>query len=792
MSDDLLKADGMEIVQANTPFPATTYPVDPQTDSGGMGFWVGGMFAPMVKGLPPYWSPGRDAWLREFVTRCDPLAVATATFINKAVSVPARITAVDSTIKRHNELAAELEWNLTNYSGFLRGFKEEFKKFAFDYLTNDNGAFMLVLGRGPANGPIMGKATGMIHLDSARCQRTGDPIYPVIYMHLDGKRYAMHYTRVISMANMPSPRAEMFGVGLCAASCAIEAAQELKDIAVYSSEKMGSRPARQILYVRTGATLEQLKGAVNIFEHKMASDDYQRFAKTLLLAPKVASQTLDLQTVDLASVPDGFDREKVTVLDLSMLAAAYGLDLHDLSVSLGVGGQTRSTAETQAKKGRGKGVHEFLETFADQARRRFLPDTLTVSFDEIDDDADEQRARSRDVRSQYRERDLRSGVTTVRTERVEMLRNGDLTQEDFNELELADGRTPEGLDILFLFHSQDAELKSWLGNFAGAADPTDITNNDGTAIIEEIQRRKVEVYKRIESAPNARVSNLAKMALAALQKLQTMYQEMPAPEMELNERVALEAMDSQEPPPEADEPTDNEDETLPVDATGAPVDAESEVAEKQLPFGETARSLAENADLTYDDMMVVEQVSSIYERDFQAILSDAVQGRTTQAEFDRAMEDLIASVLLYLFLRGSRITLAELTPNAAATQTIRQFIDVNRASLTQLSADVYSGRYSPERLTLDGAMLRSRLWVNMSIAAFTMGQLERRDNPRFRWVRNWLKDSCGSCLRLEGQVHTAAAWKASGWMPRAQKLECGGYLCGCSLVETTEPESGTF
>ena len=895
-------ADELAKVEQHTPFPATTVPVDGETASGGMGFWVGGFMAPYASGLPAYWSPARDAWLRDFVVTCDPLKVATATFMNKAVSVPVSVLAKDSTIKRHTDMARELEYNLLYYSGFMRGFKEEFKKFCYDYLTTDNGAFMLVLGNGPANGPIIGKASGIIHLDSLRCQRTGDPLYPVIYMHTDGRRYALHYTRVLMMANLPSPRSELFGIGLSAASCAIESSQELKDIATYSAEKMGSRPPRQILYVKTGATLDQLKGAVNIFESKMASDDFQRFSKTLLLAPRVANQNLELGKVDLAGVPDGFDREKVTILDLSMLAAAYGLDLHDLSVSLGGSGQNRATAEVQSKKGRGKGVHEFLETFVDQMERRFLPDYLSIQFDVIDDDADEQRARSRDIRSQYRERDLRSGVTTVRTERVGMLRSHEITQEDFHALELADGRTPDGLDILFLFHSQDAEIQTWLGGFTNAADPTNLRENERESMIAQINERKVEVYQRIETAPNADVANRAKMALAALQKLQTMYEEMPPPDMELNDRVALEAMDDgtqqqqdmdsvDDMEDDVEEDMDDEDELSPqeealVKAALSPDDlrpnegmiaeakrglewrrefrrggtavgvarardiannrslspstwkrmysffsrhevdkkgqgfspgeagypsagriawalwggdagfARSRMmvqrmeAQKQLPFGETARRLAETTDLTVDDARLLDQATAIYEQEFRRLVQQASEGELQPSAFEQVMVDLVSSVLLFLFLSAARQSVSAVTP--PTEQAIRAYIRTHTDALQGLSRDIYAGRYSPDRLTLNGLFKRTELWVNMAVGAFEEGKLYRRDNPRYRWVRNLLKDSCTDCLRLDGQVHSAEAWRAANWVPRSTRLACSGYHCGCTFVETNEAETGTF
>lgn len=782
-------ADELAVVEQGTPFPSTVDPVDPRNATGGMAFSLGNFITlPNRDGMPAWWSAGRDNALRNFVNKSDPLKVAVNTFINKLVSVPYSIFPKDNTMASHADLATELEWNLTNLSGFMRGFREELKKIARDYLTTDNGCFAIVLGKGSAHRPLIGPALGILHLDSARCQRTNDPEYPVIYTHINEERYALHYTRVISMSNLPSANALMNGVGLCAVSCALASAQELMDITEYAAEKMGSRPPRQILYAKTGANISELSSAIAVFEQKMSAEGYARFSKTVLLAPKSANQQLELDVIDLASVPDGFDRDRVSLIDLSLLAAAFGLDLHDLSLTITGTASSEGGAEVQSKKGRGKGVHEFIETFTDQFARRFLPTYLSFKFDEVDDDADQQHADILATRATARSTNLSAGVTTLRVERVSMLHDGDISIEDFAMLELADGRTPNGLDILFLFYSEDPYIKSLLGGFT-VPDPTDMIANESATIVPEIRNREIEVYKEIEKARTTIKANKARMALYALQKLETMYMEAPPPDMEMNERIAVEAMDAGAAAANGDEAAGvtgdgaDVDVDATADATAAETTKEAGNAEKQLPF-----SLTELPD---SDRAFLETTLADYEDTFGELVRQAQSGRIDEHEFTRAIAEIAAAVLLLLFVRGAKVPFTRMT--LGEKQTIADLISQTDLSASDFGRDLYGTlTASGKPMTLRAAFARAGLWVNMAVASFSTGQLMRRDNPRLRWVRNPMKDSCGTCVRLDGQVHTAAQWRASGWIPRSTRLECHGYNCGCSFRETKDAERGTF
>lgn len=489
---------------------------------------------------PDWWSPSRDAWLRDQWRRIDPLKLAVGTFISKAKTIPIRIYPRDRNVKKYVRDALLMEKRLMRNSGLFKGFKREFSKFIQDFLTQDNGGFMVVMGPGPASGPIRGPASGLLTLDSARCWRTGNEEYPVTYQHKDGKTYQLHYTRVITLSNLPDSDILMNDVGMCPVSCCLMAAKEMRDIYQHSAEKMGSRPQRQVLYVEEGATIDQLNNAIEFAERKLDMGGLRLFSKTLLLAPKIASQKLKLNSIDLTKTHEGFDRFDVTLLNMADIAAAFKLDLWDLAIAFGVAGQTKAGAEVQDRKGRGKGVGELLEAFVDEIELKFLPEHLRCSFDNQDDEQDEQQATIWNVRSQARDRDMTSGATTVRVERMRMLENNEVTQEQFDELELMDGRTPDGNDIIYLFYVDDPfnvqDLVNVRVNTPAPVTPTldamgvpmPIYPNPFDPILDRIDEAirlcVVELWRVSASEPSRRF----RWQMAALKKMRSLYELEPA------------------------------------------------------------------------------------------------------------------------------------------------------------------------------------------------------------------------------------------------------------------------
>jgi len=187
----------------------------------------GNIFGYLVKSgelIPPWWSRRRDKELERFTINSDQMKSSIYKVTTKLQSIRPIVEPRDTSIKAHRKQAEHYQSSLIELSDMGGGYNQFLSKYLWDYFTKDNGAFAEVIGDGATDGPIQGPALGLNSLDSTRCQRTSNPEFPVIYTDTDGNKYKLHYTRVIFTASQPSTRAEMYGVGLCWVSRAINIA----------------------------------------------------------------------------------------------------------------------------------------------------------------------------------------------------------------------------------------------------------------------------------------------------------------------------------------------------------------------------------------------------------------------------------------------------------------------------------------------------------------------------------------------------------------------------------------
>lgn len=389
--------------------------------------------------IPPWWSVARDRALRAFWKDSDHLAGTVNTLRDMLVAIPFRVVASDGANRQQVDLANDftqlLLRNSESRSNFSStGWDSFFGAIIADYHTTDNGLFIAIEGPGNSDGPLTGMPTKLIHLDSLRCWRTSSREYPVIFTDVDGKRYRLHHTRVINIASMSSPDAEMYGVGFCAVSRCINITQNLIDMSRYKQEKLGSRPMRGILHVEGGGGRE-VKALDSLLEKYNVALDNQnltRFAKL-----PIFGSTGALNLIDFASLPDGFNEMESTQLAMSVLALAFGVDTRQLSFAMGVSGQTKADAMVQHLKMRGKGPGVFLQQFTRQIEAKVLPEDLELEFDYQDDEQDRAAAEIRETKARGSEIYLRSGITTVELEQQKLLEAGDISQEQYDDLQAA-------------------------------------------------------------------------------------------------------------------------------------------------------------------------------------------------------------------------------------------------------------------------------------------------------------------------------------------------------------------
>ncbi len=460
--------------------------------------------------VAPWWSPSRDKDLRDFWKRSNHLSGAIGTFIAKISTMRFRVLPIDKAVKLQISMASDFEELLLNSVEFGAGWNVFIEKCTKDIIAADNGFFAEIIGPGDPSGPIIGRAVSLAHLDSGRCQKTSSPEFPVVYRDTDGKRYKLHYTRVMYASQMPSSNVDMKGVGFCAVSRCIDVAQNLQDIARYKQEKLGSRPPRIMILGKKGITANDIFAAFYAAEEQMDSQNLSRFSKMVALAPKKGFAEIDLEILDLASFPDGFDEQQSTTLGMFTIALALGVDARELWPAT-VSGATKADAMIQHLKARGKGIGQTLQTFQRQINQKFLPRTLWFEFDQQDDEQDMVQAEVRDMRSIRHERDLTSGTVDIRTAREQMLDKGDLTPAQFERMELTDGRLPDGASILTLFYSEDEDIKQFLSPLG---DPKTMMERDIDSILNTAINATLEAIAHL---PRDSQRGKARQALAALE-----------------------------------------------------------------------------------------------------------------------------------------------------------------------------------------------------------------------------------------------------------------------------------
>lgn len=476
--------------------------------SGGLAFlrWAVGA----GEAVSAWWSELRDSQLRDYTKQSDQASGTVNTIRDMMIAIPVYVRARDVSVKAHVKQANQLTDTLMNKTESRGntasiGWGYGFGGFIQDFSEQDNGAIFAAEGPGRPDKELIGLFTRLIHLDSARCQRTGHREYPIIYNDINGKRYKLHHTRVIAMSSMSSTIQEMYGVGFCAISRCINNIQVLMDIARYKQEKLGSRP-RRALIVAEGATQKEVDAIatqLGASSEQMNNMGLSRYS----LIPVVGSRGA-LSLLDLASLPDGFDELQSTQLGIAAIALAFGVDMRQLAYAFGVAGQTKADAEVQHLKMQGKGPGAILREVERQFNTKVLPPHLYLEFDYQDDGQDEQRALINKTRAEGRSLYLSAKVIDPRIARQQMVETGELSEAQYLDLELKDGRLEDGSPIESLFYLNDRDIQYLLRDIDPDSPDTEI-----------LDTRLEEAYFVALNAPTANLKDKGRMVAILLERL---------------------------------------------------------------------------------------------------------------------------------------------------------------------------------------------------------------------------------------------------------------------------------
>jgi len=240
------------------------------------------------------------------------------------------------------------------------------KKISEDTYTQDNGCFTELI-RDPGTSsrfqeeraPVLGIA----HLDANKCMRTGDPMTPVIYTDRDGKPHKLKWYQVIAMSDFPSSIEKMNGVGHCAVTRVLRQAQIMRSIAIFKDEKISGRHFKSIHMV-SGVSRSDIADAITREQETANNRGQIRYIDPVILASLDPEKPVTTATIDLASLPDGFDYDQEMRWYISALSLCFNVDYQQLAplASGNIGSSAQSTV--LARKSSGKSpIRALFEAF---------------------------------------------------------------------------------------------------------------------------------------------------------------------------------------------------------------------------------------------------------------------------------------------------------------------------------------------------------------------------------------------------------------------------------------------
>lgn len=346
----------------------------PTADTGA-GVWLwqiydpGSMQSPTPQ-LPRHGDTQRDKMLTATLDLEDMWSAA----VNKAVTKIA-VRGYDVSDNDNSDRRVERGKSLVmNFDGPAE-YRGGMAKVVQDFLLTDNGWFVEVERESKS---ASSRPKALYHLDSFRCWRTGNLDYPVLYWDAEGNWHKMRRDNIIFGSDMPSARSRMFGRGRCAASRAFQTVITVSATKTYYREKItGSRALA--LYFISGLSPKQLTEAVDTSEAEKARKGHVVY-KGAVMVPVQGDQAINVATVDLAGVADGFDVDQVLRDAYLIYTNAIGIPVQDVQPLSGQGLGTGAQAVILDEAAEGQGVVYFVKDFEDKINYLVMPKSTVFSI----------------------------------------------------------------------------------------------------------------------------------------------------------------------------------------------------------------------------------------------------------------------------------------------------------------------------------------------------------------------------------------------------------------------------
>ena len=349
-------------------------------------------------GVPRYWSPQRDAWLRQFYTLPgnDLLAGTIATVISK-------VQTTGWFIEGPERMAGMYQRILARQVEFGAGWSVFISKLLVDYLTQDQGAWIerkrldgpavrpaIVHGPGDIEESRMvpSAADGFACFDAATITPKNDPEWPAYYLDDNGVYHSLHISLVGHMVDLPSSAHRMNNVGFCACSRALTTARILMLIAKYKQERLSDLPPAGLM-ILNNLNEDNWKDITDKYDMQQSNQGNMVWRRVMVAFGLDPALPAKAELTSFSSLPEHYDEAIATEIAVYSFALAFNIDPADLwprrNTPLGTASEA-SISHLKAKGKRTGAIYSDLERFFNDGYS--LPRSCSFRFDYQDADED--------------------------------------------------------------------------------------------------------------------------------------------------------------------------------------------------------------------------------------------------------------------------------------------------------------------------------------------------------------------------------------------------------------------
>lgn len=179
-----------------------------------------------------------------------------------------------------------------------------------------------------------------------------------------------------------------------------------------------------------------------------------------------------------------------------------------------------------------------------------------------------------------------------------------------------------------------------------------------------------------------------------------------------------------------------------------------------------------------------------YSRQISSAVAGLYNGDMSAAEFVTLFSEIIPTQLRKAWAEGMRENdldpVDDMLPEWEAqleAMILNEFEFVDR-----FAAVIVDARKDPEALR--GLLARGDLWANRYNDVLNEAAIRTaKEGTRYVWILGATEEHCQTCAALNGIVAFAREWEQARFRPQEPPndlLECGGWRCDCSLVQTTQ------